>query len=185
MSERNVPRPSLPSLEEDCHAEYVSLTRVIEEYYEATDGRPLVDDRIDLMAPAVEIEYLEGLTSLLGGKTHHDFLATHGAFQFAVYVAGLLDWQVNDLAGALPMLDDIADQASVQDAWSVIIESAQTYLFTRRELSDLFGLFEAHADPNGTFLTEAKAIYALTLRQIEFSGVCYYLGQVAVDTDEA
>ena len=171
MSEANFFRPGLPSLEQDLAEERVILTDMLSDYYDQSAGRPLVDDRIDLLDPPLEIVYLESLTVYLGGRSHEHFLATHAAFHFAINVAGLLDWQVRDLKGALPMLDEVPDGVKLSDARQVILDMTETYMQSRPRLDGLFAAYSPNIDPTDSFLMEAEAIYALTLRQIEFAGI--------------
>jgi hypothetical protein len=185
MSERDFFHPQLPSLEQDCAEEGSILTETLDDYYASSDDRPLVADKVDLLEPVIIVEYLESLTAILGGHAREQFLATHAAFHFAVNVAGLLDWQVNELDGALPVLNELPDDIDPSEARETIIDMAQVYLQARPRLDGVFATYSSRIDVTDSFSVEAEAIYALTLRQIEFAGIRYCLRDSENDIPEA
>lgn len=184
MSERKSFGSSMPSLERDCTQNDAILTQILREHYRKATG-PLIEDRVDLLEPAVALQYLESLTGYLGGRTKEQFLATHAAFHFAVNVASLLNWQVRELGGALPRLDEIPDDSTLSDARAYIVDTAKGYLQSRPRLDRIYAQYSARIDPSETFLFEAEAVYALTLRQIEFSGVQNYMHQTGESLSDA
>ena len=185
MYEGDFFHPDLPSLEQDCAAERSSLADTLDDYYASSDDQPLVADKVDLLEPVVIVEYLESLTAILGGCAREQFLATHAAFHFAVNVAGLLNWQVNELDGALPVLNELPDGIDPNEAREAMIDMAQAYLQARPRLDGLFAAYSSRIDVTDSFSVEAEAIYALTLRQIEFAGIRYCLRDSENDIPEA
>lgn len=185
MSERDFFYPQLPSLEQDCAKEQGVLTEALDDHYASSDNQPLVADEIDLLEPAVIVQYLESLAVILGGHGREQFLATHAAFHFAVNVAGLLDWHVNELGGALPELSELSGGIAIGDAGEMMIDMAQEYLQARPRLDGIFAAYSSKVDATDSFLVEAETIYALTLRQIEFAGIRYCLRDSENDIPEA
>ena len=82
------------------------------------------------------------------------------------------------LGSALPRLDDIPNDTEPEAVHDAIVDAAQTYLQSRPRLDGIFAAYSPLIDPTNTFLPESEATYALTLRQIEFSGIRDYLQQM-------
>ena len=78
----------------------------------------------------------------------------------------------------MPRLDEIPDGSSLSDARAYIVDAAKEYLQSRPQLDRIYQKHSLRIDPSETFHSEAEAVYALTLRQIEFSGVRNFMYQM-------
>ena len=164
-----MPQSFGPSLEDDLAHEAQVIDELLGEFYaEQVDG-VLVDQSVELEYGAAQLQYLYTLSRIMGGDSTGYFLPTHGAYHFAISLAGMLNRPIRNPGAAMIDFEGFSDDVSDDEVHESLMERAAIYLEDKAELAAVIDIFSADycRMADDSFNSEAQAICALTCEAIE------------------
>jgi hypothetical protein len=164
------PIPPPPSLENSIKSDIDTLTEILCEYYEHSNGRPLIDELYELRYPSM-IEFTDLLNNALQVQTDEERTAIYQAFHFSLCSAKLLGWELRRPLDLYDYFAKFPSGTTTDTLHEAMLDDGQEYLAHKEVLNSLISSFmpEMTHLKRGEQLCETVA--ALTFMQIEKSVV--------------